>query len=85
MFGLKLTYCLTFDMMSSAYQTFLCHSDGVFGSELAEEVEKSRLEAPWVVIRCVQEIEKWCHEHSKLMSPSHTHFHTFFESCKLFT
>ncbi|KAK7479856.1 hypothetical protein BaRGS_00028936, partial [Batillaria attramentaria] len=37
--------------------------NAVFGSELTEEVEKSRMEAPWVVIKCVQEIEQWCKEH----------------------
>lgn len=37
--------------------------NAVFGSDLAEEVEKSRMEAPWVVVKCVQEIEQWCREH----------------------
>ncbi|XP_076440880.1 phosphatidylinositol 3-kinase regulatory subunit alpha-like isoform X2 [Babylonia areolata] len=37
--------------------------NAVFGSELSEEVEKSRMEAPWAVIKCVQEIEQWCREH----------------------
>ena len=43
----------------------LWFADAVFGSELAEEVEKSRMEAPWAVVKCVQEIEQWCQEHSK--------------------
>ncbi|XP_055885499.1 phosphatidylinositol 3-kinase regulatory subunit alpha-like isoform X4 [Biomphalaria glabrata] len=38
-------------------------SNSVFGSELTEEVEKSCMEAPWVVVKCVQEIEKWCMMH----------------------
>ncbi|KAL8590212.1 hypothetical protein ACOMHN_010407 [Nucella lapillus] len=37
--------------------------NAVFGSELSEEVEKSRMEAPWAVVKCVQEIEQWCIEH----------------------
>ncbi|XP_076462015.1 phosphatidylinositol 3-kinase regulatory subunit gamma-like [Babylonia areolata] len=37
--------------------------NAVFGSELSEEVEKSRMEAPWSVVKCVQEIEQWCIEH----------------------
>jgi hypothetical protein len=53
----------------SLYETYFeCPpgvSDAVFGSELAEEVEKSRMEAPWPVIKCIEEIETWCLEHSK--------------------
>ena len=48
--------------------------DSVFGSELSDEVGKSchtSLEAPWVLIKCVEEIEKWCNEHSEC--PTHTH------------
>ncbi|XP_070196149.1 phosphatidylinositol 3-kinase regulatory subunit alpha-like [Littorina saxatilis] len=37
--------------------------NAVFGSELSEEVEKSRMEAPWPIVKCVEEIEQWCQEH----------------------
>lgn len=37
--------------------------NAVFGSEVAEEVGKCRMEAPWPVIKCVEEIEQWCLEH----------------------
>ncbi|XP_059145678.1 phosphatidylinositol 3-kinase regulatory subunit gamma-like isoform X2 [Physella acuta] len=38
-------------------------SNSVFGSELTDEVEKSCMEAPWVIVKCVEEIEKWCKIH----------------------
>lgn len=44
-------------------------ADAVFGSDLSEEVEKSRMEAPWVVVKCVQEIEQWCQDYSEYCSP----------------
>lgn len=34
-----------------------------FGLDVTEELKRSKLEAPPVVIRCVNEIEKWCSDH----------------------
>ncbi|CAL1540645.1 unnamed protein product [Lymnaea stagnalis] len=38
-------------------------SSYIFGSELTDEVDKSCMEAPWVLVKCVEEIEKWCKQH----------------------
>ncbi|GFN87133.1 phosphatidylinositol 3-kinase regulatory subunit alpha [Plakobranchus ocellatus] len=35
----------------------------VFGAELTEEYDRSRMEAPWVLVKCIEEIEKWCKLH----------------------
>ncbi|BFY99582.1 hypothetical protein BsWGS_02622 [Bradybaena similaris] len=42
-------------------QSFVANA--VFGNELADEVKKSCMEAPWVLVKCVEEIEKWCKLH----------------------
>ncbi|XP_078319578.1 phosphatidylinositol 3-kinase regulatory subunit alpha-like isoform X2 [Crassostrea virginica] len=34
-----------------------------FGAELTEEVPKSQYGAPWVVVKCTEEVEKWCRNH----------------------
>nr|QCW06539.1 phosphatidylinositol 3-kinase regulatory subunit alpha-like protein [Pinctada imbricata] len=34
-----------------------------FGADLTEEASKSQYEAPWVIVKCADEIEKWCHNH----------------------
>ncbi|XP_062575749.1 phosphatidylinositol 3-kinase regulatory subunit alpha-like isoform X2 [Saccostrea cucullata] len=34
-----------------------------FGAELSEEVPKSQYGAPWVVVKCTEEVEKWCRNH----------------------
>ncbi|KAL5021938.1 hypothetical protein ScPMuIL_001093, partial [Solemya velum] len=36
--------------------------NSVFGTELSEEVLNSQHEVPLVILRCTEEIEKWCHE-----------------------
>ncbi|GFS13479.1 phosphatidylinositol 3-kinase regulatory subunit alpha [Elysia marginata] len=38
-------------------------SNSIFGAELTEEYDRSRMEAPWVLVKCVEEIEKWCKLH----------------------
>lgn len=42
--------------------------DSSFGAELTEEVPKSQYGAPWVVVKCTEEVEKWCRNHSKTVS-----------------
>ncbi|XP_021350181.1 phosphatidylinositol 3-kinase regulatory subunit alpha-like [Mizuhopecten yessoensis] len=34
-----------------------------FGAELGEEVSKCHLEAPWIIVKCTEVIEKWCVDH----------------------
>ena len=46
---------------------FCCSiSDSVFGADLSEELAKSHTEAPFVVVKCVEEIEKACSHHGRL-------------------
>ena len=40
-------------------------SDSVFGADLSEELAKSHTEAPLVVMKCVEEIEKACSHHGR--------------------
>ncbi|XP_046372437.1 phosphatidylinositol 3-kinase regulatory subunit alpha-like isoform X2 [Haliotis rufescens] len=37
--------------------------NSVFGNELTEEVTKSHLCVPWVVVKCIEDIENWCQDH----------------------
>lgn len=39
--------------------------DSSFGAELTEEVPKSQYGAPWVIVKCTEEVEKWCRNHRK--------------------
>ena len=59
--------CVWFQMLCGVV------SDAVFGADLCEEVDKSGMEAPWAVVKCVQEIEQWCQEHSKCVQGCQEH------------
>ena len=43
----------------------------MFGADLSEELAKSHTEAPLVVVKCVEEIEKACSHHGMFNYPTH--------------
>ena len=43
-------------------------TDSVFGADLSEELAKSHTEAPLVVMKCVEEIEKACSDHGRCIN-----------------
>lgn len=42
---------------------FVLFIDSVFGADLTEEISRTHGEAPAVVMKCVEEIEKACSDH----------------------
>ena len=55
--------CSEFDILLTFAFIRLSISDSVFGADLLEELAKSHTEAPYVVVKCVEEIEKACSHH----------------------
>jgi len=43
----------------------LLSPDSVFGADLSDEVARTHTDAPLVVVKCVEEIERACSSHGK--------------------
>ncbi|KAK3607153.1 hypothetical protein CHS0354_005281 [Potamilus streckersoni] len=37
--------------------------NAVFGADLSEEISRGPGDLPWVMVKCIDEVEKWCRQH----------------------